>query len=106
MTVDEPGQDPIGEEDARLTSLEERLKSAQHAEAVRTGKTRKKPDGTYSEGNRVLADLIAGIAGGALLGWLFDRWLGTSPGLLLGLMFLGIIVAFRNIIKRSNERPK
>src|SRR3546814_3630103 len=56
-------------------------------------------------GNRVLADLIGGLAGGALIGWLLDRWLGTSPWLLLALMFLGIAAAFRNIIRISSKRP-
>jgi ATP synthase protein I len=37
---------------------------------------------------------------------LFDRFLGTSPALLLVCMFLGIAVAFRNIIKISGERPE
>jgi ATP synthase protein I len=58
------------------------------------------------QGNRVLTELIAGPAGGALVGWLFDRLLGTSPALLLVCMFLGIAVAFRNIIKISGERPE
>ena len=53
-----------------------------------------------------LGALIAGIAGGALIGWVLDRWLETSPWLLLALMFLGIGVAFRNIIRISNERPE
>ncbi len=48
----------------------------------------------------------AGLAGGGLMGWLFDSWLGTSPGFLLGFLFLGIGVAFRNIIRISQERPK
>lgn len=105
MAENEPGQDPKSAEDARLTSLDERLRRAADAEKVRTGTAQKKPGRGYSQGNRVLAELIAGIAGGALLGWLFDRWLGTSPWLLLALMFLGIGVAFRNIIRISNERP-
>jgi len=58
------------------------------------------------QGNRVLTELIAGPAGGALVGWLFDRLLVTSPALLLVCMFLGIAVAFRNIIKISGERPE
>jgi ATP synthase protein I len=49
--------------------------------------------------------LIAGPAGGALVGWVLDRWLGIAPALLLTCMFLGIAVAFRNIIKISAERP-
>jgi ATP synthase protein I len=106
MNVDDPGQDPTGAEDARLTSLEERLKAAHHAETVRTGSKHKKPSKGYSQGNRVLTELIAGIAGGALIGWLIDRWLDSSPAALLVTMFLGIAVAFRNIIRISNERPE
>ena len=106
MAVDEPGQDPNSAEDPRLTSLDERLRAAAEAEQVRTGTKQRKPGRGYSQGNRVLSELIAGIAGGALIGWVLDRWLDTSPWLLLGLMFLGIGVAFRNIIRISNERPE
>jgi ATP synthase protein I len=106
MAVEDPGQDPESVGDQRLASLEERLKAIQQAEQVRTGTAQKKPDGGYSQGNRVLADLIAGIAGGSLLGWCFDRWLGTSPWLLLVMLFLGTAIAFRNIIRISQERPK
>src|SRR3546814_9846010 len=105
MQEDEPGQDPKLPEDARLTSLEERLRKAQAEEAERTGRTQKPVDDNYRMGNRVLADLIGGLAGGALIGWLLDRWLGTSPWLLLALMFLGIAAAFRNIIRISSKRP-
>ena len=54
----------------------------------------------------MLSELIAGLAGGALIGWVIDRWLDTLPGFLLGCMFLGTAVAFRNIIRTSNERPE
>jgi|SRR5215204_3109544 ATP synthase protein I len=106
MTVEDPGRDPESLGDQRLTSLDERLKAIQQAEQVRTGTAQKKPDKGYSQGNRVLTELIAGLAGGGLMGWLFDSWLGTSPGFLLGFLFLGIGVAFRNIIRISQERPK
>ena len=106
MTVKDPGQDPESVGDQSLTSLDERLRAAQHAEQVRTGTAQKKPDKGYSQGNRVLTELIAGIAGGGLMGWCFDTWLGTKPWLLLVMLFLGIAVAFRNIIRISQERPK
>ena len=106
MNADEPGQDPNGLEDPRLTSLEERLKAAHEAEAVRTGSKHKKPSKGYSQGNRVLAELLAGLVGGALIGWLIDRWLDSAPVALLVSLFLGIAVAFRNIIRISNERPE
>ncbi|MET0270640.1 MAG: AtpZ/AtpI family protein [Sphingomonas sp.] len=106
MAANEPGQDPRSAEDARLTLLDEQLAAAHRAEKIRTGSRQTKPGKGYSQGNRVLAELIAGPAGGALIGWLLDRWLGTSPWLLMGLLFGGIAVAFRNIIRISNERPE
>ncbi|GGE73737.1 MULTISPECIES: AtpZ/AtpI family protein [Sphingomonas] len=105
MAAGDPGQDPTGGDD-RLTSLDERLKQARHAESIRTGKTERPSTKGYSQGNRVLAELIAGPSGGALVGWLLDRWLNTAPWGLLVLMVLGIGVAFRNIIRISNERPE
>ena len=105
VAEDGTGQDPIGG-DIRLTSLDQRLKAAAHAEKIRTDTTYRKPGKGYSQGSRVLTELIAGPAGGALIGWLFDRWLGTSPWLQLVLMVLGIAVAFRNIMRISGQRAE
>lgn len=105
MPETEPGQDPIAE-DARIKSLEERLKRAEAVEQVRTGTSQVgSTDENYRLGNRVLAELIGGLAGGALIGWVLDRFIGTSPWLLLAFLFLGIVVAFRNIIRISTKRP-
>ena len=105
MAEKEPGLDPL-EEDARLASLDERLERARTDEAIRSGEARGKGEADYRLGNRVLAELIGGMAGGALIGWLLDRVFGTSPWLLLALLFLGIASAFRNIIRISSGRPK
>jgi len=106
MTTGDPGQDPESVGDQRLTSLDERLRAIQQAEQVRTGTAQKKPERGYSQGNRVLSVLIGGLVGGGLMGWCFDTWLGTTPWLLLVMLFLGIAVAFRNIIRISQERPE
>jgi ATP synthase protein I len=106
MAAEDPGQDPNSVGDPGRASFDERLRAVQQAEQVRTGTAQKKPGKGYSQGNRVLAELIAGPAGGGLLGWLFDRWFGTKPWLLLVMIFLGFVVAFRNIIRISQERPE
>ena len=41
--------------------------------------------------------IIACLAVGIFLGWLLDRWLGTTPWLLLVFTFLGIGAAFKSI---------
>jgi ATP synthase protein I len=105
MMSDNSGQDGKGKSDARLDSLDMQLKAARKAEAERAGKDQVPAKG-MRQGNRVLTELIACPAGGALVGWVLDRWLGIAPALLLTCMFLGIAVAFRNIIKISGERPE
>lgn len=106
MAESEPGQDFGSADDPRLSALDARLQAARDQEAVRTGQqTGVSADAGYSLGNRVLAALIGSLVGSALIGWLFDRWFGTSPWALIVMLFLGIGVAFRQIIRISGERP-
>jgi ATP synthase protein I len=105
MAENEPGLDPLSE-DARITSLNERLARAKTDEAIRNGAGSDKGEGDYNLGNRVLAELIGSMVGGAVIGGTLDWLLNTSPWLLLGLLFLGIVSAFRNIIRISNQRSK
>lgn len=101
------GSDPEPtSEDSRLVSLEERLGRAEAAEAKRTAvNASPESDANYRLGNRVLAELLGGIGGGALVGWVIDRFAGTAPWGLLVVLFLGVIVAFRNIFRIANVRP-
>jgi ATP synthase protein I len=102
VAENEPGPDPLGE-DARLRSLDERLRQARGAEETRTGAGKAEATESYNLGNRVLAELLGGMIGGALIGWVLDRLFGTTPWLLLTLLFLGIGVAFRNIFRLSQR---
>jgi ATP synthase protein I len=105
MSQADPEQDPIAEDD-RIKSLEKRLERVEAVEKVRTGADRVDGgDKNYRLGNRVLAELIGGLVGGALIGWVLDRLIGTAPWLLMVFLFLGIIVAFRNIWRISMKRP-
>ena len=102
MNDDPSARDP----DARIDALEGRLKAAREREEERNRSSAgAEADANYRMGNRVLAELIAGIGGGAFVGWVIDHFAGTSPGGLLVVMALGIIVAFRNIIRIANKRP-
>jgi ATP synthase protein I len=102
MAKDELGPDPLGDE-ARERALDERIARAQQAEAERIGKGRTGADENYNLGNRVLAELLGGMIGGSAIGFVLDRLFGTSPWLLLTLLFLGIGVAFRNIWRLSQR---
>lgn len=105
MSDEKPARDPLVE-DARIDVLEERLKAAREREEQRSRPKVQGVDANYRSGNRVLADLLGGILGGSVLGWAFDALVESTPwGLLVGL-FLGIGVAFRNIIRAANTRPE
>jgi ATP synthase protein I len=99
MTEDEPQQDPELPQDARLSSLDERLKDARLTEAKRAGTA--KPDATYRLGMRVLGELIGAPFGGAVIGYVLDRWFGTAPWLLVVLLLFGFAVGIRNVIRIS-----
>ena len=104
MSDDEPARKPI-EEDARIDALEQRLSAAQQREEQRNRKTGSGADANYRSGNRVLADLLGGLLGGSVIGYAIGYLTDTNPwGLLVGL-FLGIVVAFRNIIRAANQKP-
>ena len=104
MSDERPARDPIGE-DARIDALDERLKAAKEREAERNRPSGSgHADANYRMGSKVFSELIGGIGGGALIGWVIDHFAGTSPWGLLVMMFLGIIVSFRNIIRISSRR--
>lgn len=101
--MDAGDKDRPVDHDRRLEALDERLERLDASEASRTGRDR--PYGTDPNvrmGNRVLADLIGGVAGGALIGWLVDRLFDSSPWGFLIFLALGIGAAFRNIMRIAN----
>ena len=85
--------------DARLESLDERLDRQQQEEAKRTAKS--KPDPSNQAGQLVLSNLIGAPAGGFIIGFELDKWLGTQPCLLLIMLFLGFVGGFMNVMRIS-----
>ena len=104
MMEDKTGQDVESPQDVRLDSLEERLKRAKIREAERTGQT-PTTDANEQLGQRVLSTLLGGLFGGAVIGWLLDKWLDTGHLLLVVMMVLGTVGGFWSIIKLSSRRP-
>ena len=101
MAEDENGEVPKLPPDARLESLDERLDRLQQAEAKRTAKP--KPDTSYQAGQLVLSNLIGAPAGGFVIGFVLDKWLGTQPWFLLIMLFLGFVGGFVNVMRISKS---
>jgi ATP synthase protein I len=101
MAEDETDEVPKLPPDARLESLDERLDRLQQAEAKRT--TKPQPDPSYQAGQLVLSNLIGAPAGGFVIGFVLDKWLGTQPWLLLIMLFLGFVGGFVNVMRISRN---
>ena len=52
---------------------------------------------------RVGTELLAGVLVGALIGWFLDRWLGTSPWLLIVFFCFGVAAGFHNVFRAARE---
>jgi ATP synthase protein I len=101
MAEDEIDEVPKLPPDARLESLDQRLDRLHQAEAKRTAK--RQPDASYRAGQQVLSNLIGAPAGGFIIGFVLDKWLGTQPWLLLIMLFLGFAGGFMNVMRISRS---
>ena len=104
MSDEKPAREPIGE-DARIDALEERLKAAREREDQRNQPRVKGASASEKAGNRALADLVGGVFGGLIVGYTVGWFFDINPWALLVGLFLGIVVAFRNIIRNSGSGP-
>ncbi|MBC2778221.1 AtpZ/AtpI family protein [Parasphingopyxis marina] len=106
MAENEPGRDSFVAEDSRLQSLEKRLQAAQRAEEVRSGRNEQSSGNGMNVASRAVSELIGGPVGGAVVGWLFDWLFGTYPWFLMGMMFLGFVVAVVNVYRMTSKPPQ
>ncbi len=56
---------------------------------------------------RMSTEFVAGVIAGGGLGWLLDRWLGTSPWGLIVFLMLGFAAGVYNMMRASGfkDRP-
>lgn len=90
--------------DQRLRQLEERI-----GKASDTPQARSETD-AFDEGDgpsglaaglRISTEFVAGIIAGVILGWAFDKFVGTSPWGLIVFLLLGFAAGIRNIVRVS-----
>lgn len=108
MAANDPDKDPIGGEDPRLASIDERLAEVRRAEELRT-RPADQPGFTgkgSAQGQRVLSALLGAPLGAALIGWVIDRLAGTAPWGLLVMLFLGFGAAISQVMRISKEKAK
>lgn len=94
---------PKNDDDATsgLKALDKRIRAA------RDRRGDKEPERPRNEalgaGLRIAVELAAAVLIGAAAGILLDRWLGTTPWLLIVFFILGCAAGLRNVIATARE---
>lgn len=88
---------------ARLRSLGERLDQVGARRGVESGSASRSGGDMsgFARGMRLSAELVGGVVIGFILGWLLDRWLGTSPWGLIVFLLLGFAAGVLNVMRSA-----
>lgn len=88
---------------ARLRGLGERLDQvrASRAPSNDAGAPQTADPSAIARGFRLSAELVAGVLVGFGIGWLLDRWLGTSPWGLMVFLMLGFVGGVLNVVRSA-----
>lgn len=89
---------------ARLDSLSASLEARKSPQEKKLPAEDLALGGAMNLGFRVLTEFVAGIGVGALVGWQLDKWLHTSPALLIVFLTLGTAAGFWNVYRLA-ARP-
>jgi ATP synthase protein I len=97
---------------ARLGSLNQRLSKIRDSRKIETDpsgneqETAQAKASAMAMGFRLSSELVAGVLGGAALGWGFDRLLSTSPWGLIVFLLLGFTAGVINVMRAAGVMAK
>src|SRR6266851_2080446 len=97
---------------ARLGSLDHRLSEIRDSRKTETDQAGNEQDTAQARasamaiGLRLSSELVAGVLGGAALGWGFDRLLSTSPWGLIVFLLLGFVAGVVNVMRAAGVMAK
>jgi ATP synthase protein I len=102
---DKPGEAELSD---RLRRLNERLGSIKTEDDAKAAKLQSQEGdpSVLGKAMRLSTEFIAGIVAGAILGWLVDRFVGTSPWGLIIFLMLGFVAGVMNLMRASNALGK
>ena len=85
-------------EQTRVVDLSKRIAEFEirQQEARQHSKTQL-PTGGMALAGRVTTELVAGVVVGTFIGWALDKWLGTTPTLMVVFFFIGSAAGMMNV---------
>jgi len=97
---------------ARLGNLDHRLSEIRDSRKIGNDQSGNEQDTAQARasamaiGLRLSSELVAGVLGGAALGWGFDRLLSTSPWGLIVFLLLGFVAGVVNVMRAAGVMAK
>jgi ATP synthase protein I len=85
--------------DERLSEFEARLNRVREENSQKVSSPAGGKQSGYGMAFAIAAELVGGVVGGAGIGWLIDRWLGSAPGGLIAFFFLGAAAGMWNVYR-------
>jgi ATP synthase protein I len=86
---------------ARLQRLGERLSREQSEQPIEPTPVSGGRSSAMAGGLRLSSELIGGVIGGAVIGWLFDYGLGTAPWGLIVFVLLGFAAGLLSLMRTA-----
>ncbi|HWD12708.1 AtpZ/AtpI family protein [Pseudochrobactrum sp. sp1633] len=87
--------------DDRLRKLESHLAAKGVGEKSKKDEQAEKNAASMGQAMKLSSEFIAGIVVGAVIGWFFDRVLGTNPWGLIIFLFLGFGAGTLNVLRSA-----
>ena len=91
---------------ARLQRLGDRIASANRSPENERGPRQGIDTSAFARGFRLSTELVGGVLVGAGLGWLIDRWLGSTPWGLIVFLLLGFAAGVLNVMRAAGVAPQ
>jgi ATP synthase protein I len=97
---------------ARLGSLDRRLSAIEDSRKIGTDQSGNEQETAQARasamavGLRLSSELVAGVLGGAALGWGIDRLLSISPWGLIVFLLLGFVAGVINVMRTAGVMAK
>lgn len=90
--------------DQRLEKLDTRLDELRNRGDPRAAARRDRS--ALTQGMRIASELIASILVGSIIGWQLDKWLSTTPVLLIIFFLLGTAAGLRAVLRGADALSK
>lgn len=87
----------------RLRQLDEKLASRRTAEQEKEAAWARNNKSGWANAVRLSSEFVAAVIVGVAIGWVLDKWVGTSPWGLIVFLLLGFAAGVVNVMRATGQ---